>query len=163
MLISAQLSGGVGPVQFAGGGHNDALMMALVLGALAPAEVARVLALGIRRARDELAEPAPPLLERFAALRARLARLHAGLDPRHLLLGAFQVALEGRVERLDRVGPLPLPVLHAVELVLHLGRELDVHDLGEERLEQVRDLDAEVGREQLGLQLHHQRRIDHLA
>jgi hypothetical protein len=39
-----------------------------------------------------------------------------------------------------------LPLLHAVELVLHAGGELDVHDVGERLDEQVRHEETELGR-----------------
>ena len=66
----------------------------------------------------------------------------------HLALGAGEIALEGLVELLDRVDPLALALLDLVEVVLHLRRELDVHDVLEVRHELVGHRHAELGREQ---------------
>src|SRR5437899_1004826 len=120
----------------------------LLLRPLGARQVPLVLALRVGRAGDELAEAAPALLERLAAVRARLPGLHAALELRHLLLGGLEVLLERRVEVLDGVRPLELALFHLVELGLHLGREGDVHDVLEERQQEIRHLDAELGGDQ---------------
>ena len=121
------------------------LVGGLVGGALVPAQIAGVAAVGIGRARQELAEAAPALEQGLAAIGAGLPRLRPDLDVAHLLLGAAQFGLEASVELLHRVGPGAVAVLDLVERVLHLRGELDVHDLREEGLQEVGHLDAELG------------------
>src|SRR5262249_30310278 len=124
------------------------LVRRLVLGASAPVEVSGVPAIGIGGAGQELPEP-PALLQKLAlALRAGLTGGLADLLTAHLPLGASQVALEGLVERLHGVDPLALTLLDLVEVVFHLRRELDVHDVLEVRNELVGDRHAQLGRAQ---------------
>src|SRR5215831_19010389 len=122
------------------------LVRRLVLGATAAVEVARVAAVGIRRARQELAESSPLLQEFAAALGAGLAGGRPDLLALHLALGAGEVALERLVELADRVDPLALTFLDLVEVVFHLRRELDVHDVLEVRDQLVGHRHAELGR-----------------
>src|SRR4029453_17883153 len=120
----------------------------LVLGAAATVKVSGVPAVRIGGARQELPEPPALLQELAAALRARLTGGLADLFAAHLALGAGEVALEGLVEGLHRVDPLALTFLDLVEVVLHLRRELDVHDVLEVRDELVGDRHAQLGRAQ---------------
>ena len=81
-----------------------------------------------------------------------------GVDPQFPLstgaLGVFRgvedLCVEGRVERLHHALPIVLAGGDVVELLLHLGGELEVHDGREVFLEEIRHDHADVGGEQLG-------------
>src|SRR5439155_9453814 len=82
------------------------LVRRLVLGASAPVEVARVPAVGIGGARQELPEP-PALLQELApALRAQLAGGLTDLVDPYLDLGQGFVTLEGLVGLISLVDHL---------------------------------------------------------
>src|SRR5207237_2798073 len=102
----------------------------LVPGPRGAVDVARVLAPRVAGARQEHAEAAPTPQEFLAALGAGLARGLAGLLAAHLLLRPGEVLLERHVELPHGLDPRAFPLLDLVEVVLHLRRELDVHDLG---------------------------------
>src|SRR5262245_16718267 len=114
----------------------------------AAAQILRVLALGVRRAGQEAAEPAELLDDGLAALRAGLAGLLTDLDVFHLPAGRLEIARELLVERVDGRNPVGVALLDLVEGLLELGRELDVHHLGKVRDEQIVDLHAQLGREE---------------
>src|SRR3989441_13222898 len=140
------------------------LVGGLVFGALVPRQVPFVLALRIGRAGDELPVPAPPLDQPLAALGALLPGRGADLDVTPLFARLLEVFLELRIKLLNRVHPLPISLLDLVERVLHLRGELDIHDLWEERLQEVGHLDAQLGRdERLPLATHVAALIDDRA
>src|SRR5882762_2021065 len=124
------------------------LVGGLVLGARAAVDVSGVLALRVGGTGHELAEAAALLQQLAAALRALLPGRLADLLAGHLPLGPGEVTLERLVELPHRVDPLALALLDLVEVVFHLGGELDVHDVLEVRDELVGDGHAELGRGQ---------------
>ena len=75
-----------------------------------------------------------------------LRHLLRDLDPHALqsLLRRFQIALEAAVEALEHRLPRGLPLLHGVQLPLHPGRELQVRDVGEAFLHELRHDPAQV-------------------
>ena len=117
-------------------------------------ELPRVLALGIVRAGEELSVSAPLDDHGGSALVALLVGLllHA-LDVLHLLAGAEEVSFELAPELRERVEVVVGAVLDLVELLLHRGGVLDVHDVVEVVDEQVRHHEAELGGEELALAL----------
>ena len=120
----------------------------LVGGLLPAAQILGVLAVGIAGAREELAEAAPLLDHRLAAIRTGVARLLADLVVRHPRLGLADVPVELLVELAHHLDPVAVALLDLVERLLELGGEVDVHDLGEERHQPVGDEHPQLAREQ---------------
>ena len=117
----------------------------LLAGLLALARLEILAPLLEPRAADELA---PRLLavvahQRLAALGAHLAGFLAALG-RHLLLGRRQRLGERPPELVQHIARLPLVALDVVEFLLHVRRELQVHDLREMLDEQIRHRLADV-------------------
>ena len=81
-----------------------------------------------------------------AAFIAGQVRGHSfALQVLHLDFGLFQVFLERIVEVLQGLCPGQLPFFHLVQLVFHLGRELDVEDIPEILHQEVIDQTTQVG------------------
>src|SRR5215471_10833487 len=113
---------------------------ALAVGGRRLGQLARVLAFGIIRAGEELAE-ATELYRHFrSALIADLVREDLlPLDVAHAVLGGLQVDSELVVKLLQRRRPCQLAVFDLVQLLLHPRRVLDVEQLGETLDQQVVD------------------------
>ena len=71
----------------------------------------------------------------------------------HLLRGRIEVLLERSVEVVQDARPVEVLLLDLVELLLHVPGEGDVHDLGEELVELVRDDFAQIGGVELAVLL----------
>ena len=101
-------------------------------------QLARFLVLGVHRAGQELAVAAEPDDHRVA-LRAELVRRSGReVGPAQLLGLLLDASAERRVELPDHRHPGSLAVRDVVEVVLHAGRELEVHELAEVADQQVR-------------------------
>src|SRR5207302_7005221 len=129
--------------------------LVLGLAASVPGQVLGEAALGIGRARQEPSEAPPALEERLAAGRAGLSRLRAALQVLHLAARPSQILRETLVEGADGVDPRSIALLDPVELLLELGGELDVHDLREEREQEIRHLGTELRRVERALLAPH--------
>src|SRR6202158_4481865 len=115
---------------------------------LAAAEVLGVFALRVAGAGQELAESTPLLEDGLAAVGALLSRVLPDLVVRHARLRLADVLVELLVEGPDQLDPIGVALLDLVERLLELGGEVDVHDLGKERHQPVRDEHSQLGREQ---------------
>src|SRR5215212_8581479 len=139
-----------------GAGHVGQLGLGLLGGLLGRlVGVAPVLAVRVAAAGQEPAVPAPLADQLGPGLLAAGGADLVGrlLGPRDLLLalgdGALDLLEEGPDDRLPRLGPAG----DAVQVLLHLGGEAEVDDLGEDVGEQVGDHDADVlGVEALAVQ-----------
>ena len=106
------------------------------LGAGLTAQGAGRLALGIFRAPQELAGLAE--LEHHGRVAEVADLVGRDLDPLHVRFGGLQLFLKRIVKLVEHLRHLFLGGSDVVELVFHLGRELEVEDLG-------KLLDQEVG------------------
>src|SRR5262249_34122564 len=81
----------------------------------AAAQILRVLALRVRRAREEAAESTELLHQGLAAVWTGLAGLESDLDVVHALAGGPEVARQLLIQRVDRVHPVGIALLDLVE------------------------------------------------
>src|SRR5262249_5336473 len=136
--------------------HREAALLALLVGGLRlhradrPVVVARevggVLAIGVAATGEELAAASPFDDHRLAALLAHeIGETLLALHVEHPDLRLLEVARKRLPEAPHRQGPVLLPLLDAIELVLHAGGELDVQHVGERLDQQVGHQEAELG------------------
>src|SRR5690242_5073607 len=103
-------------------------------------------AIRIAGAGDEAPEAPAANEQRTTAFGACLVGLlNRLLHLVHLGLGASKLLAQGGVEVLEEGSPFALALLNGVEAALHIGREVDVHDLGEVLEQQLVDRLAEPG------------------
>ena len=106
---------------------------------------ARILALRIARAGDELAKPPVLAHQRAAALRTGFADLHdRGLHLHNLLLGGDQVVLERLPEIAHHLLPVQPAFFDVVEFLFQRGGEIVIHHIAEVLDQQIVDELAEI-------------------
>src|SRR4030095_10790584 len=117
--------------------------------AIAPLEIFGVLAFRILRAGEELAV-APPLYDhhRAAFLAGDIRGHFLALDVAHLFFRLLEIAREGRVKALHRLGPFLFSVLDLVQLVFHPRRTLDVENIRKTLHQKIGDEKTQIRRRQ---------------